>query len=100
MKNARTIFLTISLAFVATGCSRTDPIPDPLPPEPVTLHPDDCSFQAEKLFYQSMYVTDALALEPNGSGILCFSFATPYTSVSYKYPSLGLDNPTPYLYAT
>ena len=100
MKNARSLILTVSLVILASGCSRTDPIPDPLPPEPVTMHPDDRSFQAEKLFYQSKYISDALALEPDGAGILSFSFATPYTSVSYKYPSLGLDNPTPYLYAT
>ena len=89
------IFLVLGIA-----CNRENP--DPVSSDPaVTLTRPDQTYQATDLFYQSQYITNALALEPRSSdGMLMFSFSTNYSNTSFRYAAPPLENPTPTLSST
>ena len=88
-------WLTAVFLVLGIACDRENP--DPVPSDPaVTLTRPDQTYQAKDLFYQSQYITDALALEPRSSdGMLMFSFSTSYSNTSFRYAPPILENPAP-----
>ena len=95
MNKARFLPLAAGLAFLLPGCNPKDDSP-----KSVLIPSQGFSVEAQSAFHQSRYYTDALALDPREpDGMLMVSFSTDPSYVQYKYPALGLDNPTPYLSA-
>ena len=87
----RFLLLAAGLAFLLPGCNRKNE-----PAAPVVLKMQNFSIDAQSVFHQSRYITDALALDPRDpDGMLMLSFSTDPSYVQYKYPALGLDNPAP-----
>ena len=83
MKALRNSILTI-IGVISMACTpKSMPLPDP-----VIMDTKDLTLQAESLFYQSQYITNALSLVPRESdGLLVFGFNTGVSSANCRYPA-------------
>ena len=93
MKTFRLI-LFIAAGILSAACATKDkPLPEP-EREAIAMEAESLTLNAENMFYQSEYVTDALALVPRASdGLLLIQFNTEYASVNcrYSYPEINVS---------